>query len=78
MQREYDLFERLPGGLPLWCGHVSGLDELRIKLREIAESTTNGCFAVHLSTMEVVGLANVEGTPDLVDYRSTTPGVVES
>lgn len=66
MKRKYDLFERLPDGSPLWRGCATDLGELEMKLREIAERTSNECFAMQLATGEVVGRANVDGQPHSV------------
>jgi len=54
MQREYDLFEQLPDGSPIWRGHVVGTQEVSLKLEEIARKTANECFAIHLPTQEIV------------------------
>ena len=78
MNREYDLFERLPDGSPLWRGYASGLAELTAKLREIAANTQNECFAMHLPTMEVVGRANVAASPRLVINQEITLNRAES
>lgn len=71
MKREYDLFEQLPDGSPIWRGHVSGIEEAGVKLREIAAGTTNACFAVHLATMEVAARANVRGSAQSSGAEST-------
>jgi hypothetical protein len=52
--REYELFEQFADGSPIWRGHVVGLQYARLKLTEIAQATTNECFAMHLPTKEVV------------------------
>lgn len=59
MEREYDLFEQVPNGPPMWRGHAAGLNGARQKLEEIAKGTTNECFAMHLPTKEVVARLNV-------------------
>jgi hypothetical protein len=59
MQREYDLFEQLPDGSPIWRGHVMSAQELSQKLEEIAKQTANECFAIHLPTQEIVRRINV-------------------
>ena len=61
MEREYELFEKTADGEPLWRGHASGLREVRLKLREISERTSNECFAIHLPTKEIVAKLNVGG-----------------
>jgi hypothetical protein len=54
MEREYDLFEMLPDGAPVWRGHARGLVDAEAKLRQIAESTDNECFALYLPTKETI------------------------
>jgi hypothetical protein len=61
MEREYELFEKTADGDPLWRGHASGLQEVRLKLQEISRSTTNECFAMYLPTKEIVARLNVGG-----------------
>ena len=58
MQREYDLFEQLPDGSPIWRCRVLGAQELNRKLEEIAKQTANECFAIHLPTQQIVGRMN--------------------
>lgn len=59
MEREYELFEQLPDGAPIWRGHASGLHNVRAKLEEMARNTSNECFAIYLPTKEVVARVNV-------------------
>jgi hypothetical protein len=59
VEREYELFERLPDGCPIWRGHASGLRNAHLKLDEIARSTKHECFAVDLSAKEIVARLNV-------------------
>ena len=59
MQLEYDLFEQLPDGSPIWRGHVISAQELSRKMEEIARQTANECFAIHLPTQEIVSRVNV-------------------
>lgn len=60
MEREYELFEQLPDGAPIWRGHASGLHNVRAKLEEMARNTTNECFAIYLPTKEVVARLNAK------------------
>ncbi|HLW83005.1 MAG TPA: hypothetical protein VKS20_13290 [Candidatus Acidoferrales bacterium] len=60
MEREYDIFEQLPGGSPVWRGHASGLPNVRLKLQELAATTANECYAIHLATKEVVARLTVK------------------
>jgi hypothetical protein len=59
MERDYDLFERLADGTPMWRGHASGLHDARRQLRERSKTTQNECFAMHLPTKEIVARVNV-------------------
>ncbi len=59
MDREYELFERLTDGSPIWHGSVTGLRDARLKLQEIAKTTTNECLAIYLPTGEIVARLNV-------------------
>ena len=61
MEREYEIFEQLPDGSPVWRGHASGLPSVRMKLQELARTTPNECFAMYLPTKEVVARLNVKG-----------------
>ena len=57
-EREYDLFERFPDGSPIWRGRASGLNDAEVKLRSLAGTTSNECFALYLPTKEIVLRAN--------------------
>jgi hypothetical protein len=63
VDQEYELFEQLPDGSPIWRGHVQGLRNARAKLEEIAGKTTNECFAIHLPTKEIVVHLNAAPSP---------------
>lgn len=58
MEREYDLFERLPHGAVIWRGRGSGLKHASLKLEQIAKATPNECFAIHIPSREVVACLN--------------------
>lgn len=58
MNHDYDIFEQMQDGTPIWRCHAIGLRECHEKLRELAVSTNNECFAIHLSTKEIVGRLN--------------------
>ncbi len=58
MEREYEIFELLDGS-PLWRGHASGLQQVRLMLHQICKDSGNECFAMHLSTKEIVARMNV-------------------
>ena len=46
--REYDVFEELPDGSPVWRACVFGMGNVERKLRELAKETTNKFFALNL------------------------------
>jgi hypothetical protein len=62
MDQEYDIFERSGGSL-LWRAYETGLEEARLKLQQIANKTTNECFAIHLLTHHIVAIANNTAVP---------------
>jgi hypothetical protein len=59
MNRDYEIFELLPDGSPIWKGHGSGLDSVRVKLEKLAAKTANECIAMHLPTREIVARVNI-------------------
>ncbi|MGH9436372.1 MAG: hypothetical protein ACRD22_00405 [Terriglobia bacterium] len=59
MERDYDLFEQLADGTPMWRGHASGLHDARRQLREVSNTTQNECFVMYLPTKEIVARLNV-------------------
>jgi hypothetical protein len=67
VEREYDVFEQLPDGAPLWRGHASGLLNVRIKLEELARTTSNECFAMYIPTREIV--ARIGGARQVLEQR---------
>jgi len=63
-EREYDLFEQFPDGSPIWRGRASGLNDAEAKLRSLASTTANECFALYLPTKQVVLRVNVAQSAD--------------
>jgi CheY-like chemotaxis protein len=59
VEREYDLFEQLGDGSPMWRGHAVGLRDARQQLLQLSKITKNECFAVHLPTKEIPARVNV-------------------
>jgi hypothetical protein len=59
MERNYDLFERLQDNSLVWRGSVHGLENARRKLQELANRTTNECFAIYTPTRQIVALVNI-------------------
>jgi hypothetical protein len=60
VNRDYDLFEKLPDGAPVWRQHVVDLLNAREMLKGIASTTLNECFAIHLPSKEIVARLNVK------------------
>lgn len=69
MEREYEIFEQLPDGSPVWRDHASGLPTVRVKLEQLARKTANECFAMYLPTKEVVARLNVRAPRAVSDKR---------
>lgn len=58
MDREYDIFERLPESSLVWRASVHGLENVQLKLKELAKQTSNECFAMDMSGHQVVDRVN--------------------
>jgi len=58
MDRQYDLFEKLPDGQVLWRTVITGRDESLDASRLLAETTTNEVFAMYFPTNDVIGTLN--------------------
>ena len=61
MSRIYDLFELLPDGSQVLRACTSGLDMAKLKLEELASSSENEFYAMHIPTRETVARVNVGG-----------------
>jgi hypothetical protein len=59
LDREYDIFERLPDGTDLWKDYVHGLEQARRKLRELAAQSKNELYAIHTPTKEIAARVNI-------------------
>jgi hypothetical protein len=57
MDKDYDIFEQKPAGA-VWRASVPSLDNVHRKLAELAESTNNECFAIDLTTRQIVARVN--------------------
>jgi hypothetical protein len=65
MNREYDIFKKLPDGSVLWLAAITGLENAIAKLKELAASSPHEYFALHTPTKAVVARANVsESKPE--------------
>jgi hypothetical protein len=54
MEREYDLFETLEDGEPIWRCSVIGIEPATAKLEELAAATTNEVCIMYIPTKAVV------------------------
>jgi hypothetical protein len=59
MTRDYDLFEILPDGAPIWKELVTGHEEALRKLQELATRTTNEVRMMHVPTNTIIASMNV-------------------
>ena len=55
----YKIFEVLPNGSALKTSVVSGLENARLTVRELANHTANECYAEDAETSQVVAQLNV-------------------
>jgi len=62
VDRELDLFEKLPDGSILWRDVLYGKENAIAKLRELAALSPNEFMAVHVPSREVVASANIPKT----------------
>ena len=58
MDRNYDLFEILPDGSPIWKCAVAGHENAVQQLRELARHTSNELRIMHLSTNTIIAVLN--------------------
>jgi hypothetical protein len=65
MERVYDLFEKDADGSPLWKTSGAGHENAIHELQELAETTSNECFVMHLPTKAVIASMNVPNGNDL-------------
>jgi hypothetical protein len=66
VDREYDIFEKLPDGSVLWRAFVPGRQNAIARLNELGSLSTNEHFAMHTPTKEIVARVNVPNpNPDV-------------
>ena len=58
MDRQYDLFEILPDGSPVWRGVVDGHENAIRKLQQLADDTTNEVRVMHVPTNAIIAAMN--------------------
>jgi hypothetical protein len=61
MDRQYDIFEKLPDGSFVWHAFIQGLENARATLKKLSEASPNEFFAIHTPTKETVARVNVPG-----------------
>ncbi|MGC1105809.1 MAG: hypothetical protein WA876_04655 [Candidatus Acidiferrales bacterium] len=61
MNHSYHLFEQFADGSLLWKKTVTGLDAALAKLQELASSSSNEHFVIHLPSKAVVARVNAPG-----------------
>jgi hypothetical protein len=59
MERQYDIFEILPDGSPLWKGAVAGHEKAISILKHLAEETENELRIMHIPTNTLIAALNV-------------------
>jgi hypothetical protein len=62
MERDYDLFEILPDGTPMWREAVSGHENAIKRLTELSARTANEIRVMHLPTDTLIAQKNVRQT----------------
>ena len=58
VDRNYDLFEILPDGSPLWRCAVAGHEDALQQLRELAKHTDNEVRIMHLASNTIIAVLN--------------------
>ena len=58
MDRDCELFERLPEGDDVWRASVSGFENAQLKLQELGKSSANQFYAIYMPTREIVARVN--------------------
>jgi|HubBroStandDraft_6_1064221.scaffolds.fasta_scaffold1145072_1 hypothetical protein len=60
MERDYDIFEVLPDGQPIWRAAVAGHENALRVLKQLAAKTTNEVRMMHLPTKAVIAMMNAD------------------
>ncbi len=63
MDREYDIFGKLPDGTAVWRTFIPGLDNTLAELGKFGKLSPNEFFAIHTPTKETVARVNAQ-TPE--------------
>jgi hypothetical protein len=59
MERDYDLFEIMPDGTPLWREAVKGHENAIKRLQDLSTQTENEIRLMHLPTNALIAQKNV-------------------
>jgi hypothetical protein len=62
VDRNYDLFEMLSDGVPVWRGAIHGREDALRKLEELAKQTRNEVRVMHEPTKTVIAVMNTPKT----------------
>ena len=60
MERDYDIFEVLPDGQPIWRAAVAGHENALRVLKQLAAETTNEVRMMHLPTKALIAMMNAD------------------
>jgi hypothetical protein len=60
MDREYDIFERLPDGKVLWHEVNMGHERSIERLKQLADRSKNEFFAMHVPTKAVIAVIDAK------------------
>jgi hypothetical protein len=58
MDREYDIFEKLPDGSILWRTVIKGLENALARLKELGAVSPNEHFAIHTPSNVIIARVN--------------------
>ena len=70
MEREFDLFERLPDGSVLWKAVVPGLENALVRLKSLGNTSPNEHFAIHTPTKTIVARVNAPTSGSFAAHTS--------
>jgi len=62
MDRNYDIFEILSEGSPIWRGAIHGRENALLRSQEIAKQTKNEVRVMHVPTKTVIATINAPRT----------------
>jgi hypothetical protein len=60
MERDYDIFEVLPDGQPIWRAAVAGHEDALRVLKQLAAKTTHEVRIMHLPTKALIAVMNAD------------------